>query len=241
MDGKRTWVAEPARLLLACILPLSVPLFGCVTTQVGAQGQPDGGAAGATGCADIGGPIPGTPAATFDTDVEQFTFDVAPYAGTTLTSLSDPASGTTPPPTLSYDGTDGDPTPGSLEIFAPFSGANQYLGSFHFFGCAALRDWTGKILHARIKILNGTFAEAALLYVGTNTACTKFAGGYGAYTGLAPTSCWQELTLDLGTPTTQAAGYDPTSVFNFGVQFYTGSTGAGAGPVTFLVDSFSVE
>jgi hypothetical protein len=227
----------PAHLFLFCVFLLS----GCVTTAIGAQDHPDGGAAGATGCTDVGGAIPGTPAATFDTDVEQFAFDIAPYAGTTLTSLSDPASGTTPPPTLSYDGTDGDPNPGSLEIVAPFSGANQYLGTFHSFGCTALHDWTGKILHARIKILNGTFAEAALLYVGTNTACTTFAGAYGAYAALARTSCWQELTLDLENPATHAAGYDPTSVYDFGVQFYTGAYGAGAGPVTFLVDSFSIE
>ena len=93
-----------------------------MTTQVGAQGQPDGGAAGATGCADISGPVAGMPAATFDTDIEQFTFDIAPYAGTTLTSLSDPAAGTTPPPALSYDGTDGDPNSGSLENLRPVLG-----------------------------------------------------------------------------------------------------------------------
>lgn len=53
--------------------------------------------------------------------------------------------------------------------------------------------------------------------------------------------CWQELSLDLKSPASQTAGYDPTSVTTFGIQFVTDESGAGAGPVTFLVDSFSVE
>lgn len=119
------------------MLAYAVLLSGCGGKSLSIN-PVEAGADGAGSCNDVGAPIAGTPAATFDSDVEQFTFDISSYAGATVTSLSDPASGTTPPPTLSYDGTDGDPSPGSLEIVAPFSGANQYLGTFHFRGCGAL-------------------------------------------------------------------------------------------------------
>ena len=37
------------------------------------------------------------------------------------------------------------------------------------------------------------------------------------------------------------SGYDPSKVVVFGVQLNTGSSGAGSTPVTFNIDSFSVD
>ena len=201
VESKGSRVVEAARLVLVCVVWLSVPLSGCVTTQVGAQGQPDGGAAGATGCADISGPVPGCrpPPSTPTSSSSLSTF---PLAGTTLTSLSDSgrrhdaAAGAE----LRWDRRGPElrvARESSPRFRAPTSTSVAFTPS------GARRFRTGPADPARrIKILNGTFAEAALLYVGTNTGCTKFAGAYGAYIGLAPTSCWQELTLDLGNPTT---------------------------------------
>ena len=232
MRRARAWVAT-----LAC----PALLFGCTTSKAGAPVE--AGVDVATGCQDVGGPIAGTPVATFDTDIEQFVFDVSHYgnagdAGLALTNLADPSSGTTPSPSLSHDSADGDPSPGSLQIVAPFSGPDQILVAYRFFGCAAIHDWTAKTLHVRIKVAEGDYTGEAWLYAATSTSCSSYDFGYGTAMALAHTSCWQELTFDVANPYTRTAGYDPASITTFGVQFVTY---AAATPVTFLVDSFSVE
>jgi hypothetical protein len=212
-------------------------LAACTTSA--APSSVDAGTDAAARCQDVAGPIVGTPVATFDTDTEGFILDPA-ASSYGITNLADPDAGITPPPALSYDGTDGDPTPGSIEIVAPFSAASQDLIVFRFLGCGAAQDWTGKVLRARIKIVSGGYAQPALLYVGGSTDCTTYDFAYGAFAQLAQTSCWQELTLDLANPVTKTAGYNPAAVTVFGVQFSTSSS-AGAAPSTFLLDSFSVE
>jgi hypothetical protein len=52
--------------------------------------------------------------------------------------------------------------------------------------------------------------------------------------------------MDVSAPTNgdganPGSGYDPTKVVVFGVQLNTGSMGAGATPVTFNIDSFSID
>jgi hypothetical protein len=232
-------VLEPDRATTAIVLTHAVLLIGCVTSAVSKPADAGAGADVVVGCEDVTGPIAGTPVATFDTDAEGFILDPA-ASSYGITNLADLDAGITPPPTLSYDGTDGNPTPGSIEIVAPFSGANQDLLVFRSLGCDAPQDWTGKVLRARIKIVKGEFTQPALLYVGTSTDCTTYAFAFGAFAQLAHTSCWQELSLDLANPATKPAGYDPASVIAFGVTFSTLSS-SGAGPATFLVDSFSVE
>jgi hypothetical protein len=232
VESGRPWIAA---------LASSALLFACNASK--APAPVEAGVDFATGCQDVDGPIPGMPVATFDTDVERFVLDTATVtntadSGTPFTSLADPSSGTNPPPTLSHDAADGNPSPGSLEIFAPFSGANQFLLAYRFDGCGTIHDWTGKTLHARIKIASGDYTGDALVYVATSTTCTTFDFGYATYAPLAHTSCWQELSLDLANPYIRSAGYDPASVVTVGINF---TTYAPATPVTFLVDSFSVE
>ena len=213
-------------------------LSGCSTPP--ANGPADAGADNAPTCQDFTGPIPGMPVATFDTDTEQFILDPA-SANSPFTNLGDPDAGVTPPASLGYLGTEGNPNPGSLEIFAPFFGANQDLVAYRYYGCGVLHDWTGKVLRARIKMLEGTFTGAVLFYVGTSTTCASFDFAYAGFASLSPNSCWQELYLDLTTPVTKTAAYDPGSVITFGVQFWSESTGTAATPATFVIDSFSVE
>ena len=40
---------------------------------------------------------------------------------------------------------------------------------------------------------------------------------------------------------TRNVGYDPGRVVAFGIQFTSGGAGAGQGPVTLHIDSFSIE
>jgi len=221
------------------ILAHAALLWGCTTSKV--IDRAEAGTDGPAACDDlVGGPIPGMPVATFDNDIEQFVFDMFPYTGG-VTNLADPASGATPPPSFGYNGTEGNPTPGSLKINAPFSGPSQALVAYHHFGCAAPRDWTGKVLRARIKIVDGTFTGPTYLYVATTTTCAADGFGYAAPATLVRTSCWQDLILDLGAPGNPTAGYDPASVVDFGIQFVSGIASTASGPVTFLVDSFSVQ
>jgi hypothetical protein len=81
----------------------------------------------------------------------------------------------------------------------------------------------------------------AFVYVGTSSTCATYDFGFGALFTLAPTSCWQELRVDLRAPASPTAGYNPASVADFGVQFQTGSAGGTPARVTFLIDSFSIE
>ncbi len=223
------------------VLVLALALAGAVTacTTSAAPSHADGAVDVTVSCQGLDGAIPGTPVATFDQDVEGFVLDQA--AGSTIQNLGEPDAGATPPPSLSWDGTDGSPTPGSLQFVVPFSGANQYLGAYHFFGCSAPQNWNDKTQRARIKITGGDFAPVALVYVATSATCTTYDFAYGAFARLNRASCWQELTLDLMSPASRTGGFDPTSVVEFGVQLYSGTGSVDAGTATLVVDSFSIE
>jgi hypothetical protein len=220
-------------------LVAAASLSACTTSA--APSHLDAGVDAPSSCQDVDGAIVGTPVATFDQDVGGFILDQAP--GGAVANLGAPDAGT--PPGLGWNGTEGNPAPGSLQIAAPFSGANQYLGAYDFFGCSAPHDWTDRVLRARIKIAGGDFSPIALVYVATSTTCATYDFAYGAFARLNHSSCWQELTLDLVSPASRTAGFDPTSVVDFGVQLYSGagsdSQSANAAPTTVLVDSFSVQ
>jgi len=170
---------------------------------------------------------------TGDTGVEQFLLD--PYHDSTLVNLADPASGAPSLATLAFDPSEGDPAPGALRVTVPYSGANQYVVAFRTVSPG--RDWTGKILHARVRVVEGTFTGFATPYVRTTAA---YVYG-GTATVLARNTCWQDVRLDLKHPETSNAGFDPAQVTSGGLQLTTGSAGAGAGPATFDIDSFWLE
>jgi hypothetical protein len=58
---------------------------------------------------------------------------------------------------------------------------------------------------------------------------------------LASGSNWQEIAMDLDHPMTVADRYSAKQVVLYGLQLNTGSAGARASPVTFHVDSFSLD
>ena len=57
--------------------------------------------------------------------------------------------------------------------------------AFHFLGCGAIQGWAGKVLHARIKVVDGAFTGGAFLYVATSTTCATYDFGYAAPAMLA--------------------------------------------------------
>jgi hypothetical protein len=199
-----------------------------------------GGAAGAADgpdsvLADAAAPLSGMPLDTFDTDID---FGFEPSHGTVETNLADPAivdAGTAP--LLQFDPDEGSPSPGSMKIVVPFSGANQYV-EVQSYVFVVPQDWSGHALHARIKVDAGsTFNGVAQLYVDTGVSYVAAATAVS----LASGSNWQEIAMDLDQPMTVADRYSAKQVVLYGLQLDTGSAGAGAGPVTFHVDSFSLD
>jgi hypothetical protein len=211
----------------------------------GAAGTRGDGAAGAGGAtsvpdrvlADAAAPVGGTPLDTFDTDLD---FGFEPYHDTAQRNLADPAvidAGTAP--LLAIDPEQGSPSPGSLKIVVPYSGANQYV-EVQSYVFVVQQDWSGHTLHARLKVDAGsTFHGVAQLYVNTGVS---YIAASTAVT-LASGAGWQEIAMDVDHPMTVANvdRYSAKQVVLYGLQLNTGPTGAGAGPVTFHVDSFSLD
>jgi hypothetical protein len=207
----------------------------------GAAGAGQGGAAGAATVpdkvlADAAAPIGGTPLDTFDKDVD---FGFEPYHDTAQKNLADPAvidAGTAP--LLTFDAEEGSPSPGSMKITVPYSGANQYV-EVQSYVFVVPEDWSGHTLHARIKVDAGsTFHGYAQLYVDTGVSYIAAS----STVSLASGADWQEIAMDVDHPMTVASDrYSAKQVVLYGLQLDTGASGAGAGPVTFHVDSFSLE
>jgi hypothetical protein len=208
----------------------------------GAAGAGQGGAAGAASVpdrvlADAAAPIGGTPLDTFDKDVD---FGFEPYHDTAQKNLADPAvtdAGTAP--LLAIDPEQGSPSPGSMKIVVPYSGANQYV-EVQSYVFVVPQDWSGHTLHARLKVDAGsTFHGVAQLYVNTGVS---YIAASTAVT-LASGADWQEIAMDVDHPMIVANvdRYSAKQVVLYGLQLNTGPTGAGAGPVTFHVDSFSLD
>jgi hypothetical protein len=207
---------------------------GSPPTTTGSGGSGPG--AGGTSGGNATGPIVGSPLATFDTGLESFmfgTYDEPPN----LNGASSTMKGS-----LSFDSGVGSPTGGSIKVMAPYSGANQYVDIQKSFGTGNPQDWSGRTLHVRVRASEGTFKGGAQVYAITTSS---FVFG-GKFTNFTQNSNWQEFTVDVSAPSngagaTPGSGYDPTKVVVFGVQLNTGGNGAGSTPVTFNIDSFSLD
>jgi len=230
-------------------LLLGLAAAGCFGSDPNMNSQlakPDAGmtgtGGGSGGTIDPAKPIVGMPVATFDTGLQGYIID--PYHDAVQTNLNDPAIISARPgmtmPMLSFDSSTGSPSPGCVKIVAPYYGASQFvqLESMSF-GTSNTRNWTGGKLHMRIQVTQGTFTGGAQMYVKTGSA---YVFG-GTYINFPAGGGWKELTMDLSAPMTLGTSgtYDPSEVISIGVQLNTGMAGASAGPVTFLVDSFSID
>lgn len=189
------------------------------------------GGGGGSGGVDPNGPIIGVPLATFDTANQGFSFST--YSE--MPNLAVNNGGT--PPSIMWDGTDGSPTSGSLKVFAPYSGANQYVDiQSKAFATTSLQNWAHGTLHVRVKVSSGTFNGQIEPYVDTTTNYAFV----GASLNPAKGGGWQDLSVDLDNAMTQISGYDLTQVILFGVHIGSGTAGSSQQPVTFNIDSFSI-
>lgn len=207
---------------------------GGITGTAGSNGTAGNGAGGSTLM-----PLIGTPVATFDTNIQSFAFSTYDEAS----NLAVHNGGM--PPTLDWDGTDGSPSDpslgpvGSLKVFAPYSGANQYVDiQSPTFPSTMLRNWAGGKLHVRVEVDTGsTFAGQIEPYADTTSAFTFV----GSSINVMMSAGWHDYVVPLDTAMTRNAGYDNTQVILFGVHIGSGGSGANQKPVTFHIDSFAIE
>ena len=204
---------------------------GSSTGSGGSSTGSGGTGSGGSGPTDAGSPP--TIAYTFDTTTQGFSLNnFVPAAGTT--NLAAPDSGSAP--VMAWDGTAGNPSPGSLKVTATFTGYRQLVDAI--VAPMPPLNLTGKTLHAKVRLVSGNFTGGAILHVGTTSA---FAYGAGAYTTLAD-GTWKDLTFNLSNST--AAGWDPSMVVQIGIQFYSGDppeAGSFPGPIdaVFQIDSIT--
>jgi hypothetical protein len=194
-----------------------------------------GGAVGGGGSTGALGDVVGVPIATFDTSTDSMAFSMYDEASNLVVHNGGN------PPTIEFDSADGSPTSstsGSLKVFAPYSGANQYVDIQRSFPASMLQNWTGGKLHVRVKVDTGsTFAGQIEPYADTTSAYAFV----GTSLNVAMGGGWHDYVVPLDTAMTRIAGYDLRQVIAFGVHIGSGGAGATQGPVTFHIDSFSVE
>ena len=101
------------------------------------------------------------------------------------------------------------------------------------------QNLTGKVLHARIKLVSGSFAQGAFQFHASTG--DSFVYGSSFFNGdTLPLGAWVPVDLDLGSVT--SPGFDPSQVVQIGVQFLSGfSSGGGTfvdtGATVFEIDT----
>lgn len=206
---------------------------GAAGATVGAGG--DMGGSGGSGGAGGSGPMV-TKSYSFDTDVEGWQVQ---FAGATAPSMPfDKAT-----VMLSHNATDGEPTPGSLELSIPFTSAGQNIDV----GVDPTGvDLRGKTLTARIKIVSGfedpmdlTMAPAiARLYA-------KSGAGYiyanGQFNNLTAVGTWIPITFPIAmtdfVAMSDAGTWDPSDIREIGVQLETSGTTTTASTAVVRIDT----
>ena len=180
-----------------------------------------------------GNPAALAPNATFDVNTQGFV----------ATAATHPDGGATP--TVTFDSTTGNPTPGSIGVTLPFNGFNQ--GYTVQQDVAPTADLSGKTLHAKVmldKVDGGTASfPSGYVQLFVQSSGFKYANGQGAS---LTAGAWADLTLTVSTPSFMVSGYDPTQIIQVGVQFGTGGMpdggvfGAATSP-KFHVDSIVAQ
>jgi len=223
---------------------LGLATAGCILgDDPNKNSQLFGGLAGATGTAGTsgsggGGGAPsdqlvGSPLATFDSSTESLAFSMFPETPNLATNNNGVMI-----PTIDFDPADGSPAGGgSLKVFAPYSGANQYVDiqSKQFM---PLQNWVGGKLHVRVKVDPGsTFAGQIEPYADTTSNFTFV----GTSLNVAMGGGWHDYVVPLDTAMTRNPGYDLKQVIVFGVHIGSGTGGTAQREVTFHIDSFTLE
>jgi len=141
-------------------------------------------------------------------------------------------------PTLSWIGTEGDPSPGALKVTVTFSDFNQLVDVITNIPAT---DLTGRTLKARVRLLSGTFPIGGVLFHVSAGSDYVWAGSDWTPASTFGLGEWIEIPLDLTTVTPPSGQtFDPTDVIQIGVQIMTGASYATTdtfGSAVFLIDT----
>jgi len=236
----------------AAFLAMSVTTLLCI----GCGGDPNGATGGTGGkggtassaggnggsAASNLGAVVGTLVEGFDGDASVTKFILSNYA-MDMAELNLYLPPTMAATTLSWDPTEGSPSPGSLKIVAPFSDFNQWV-EVQAITQMPLLNWSGKTLHVRLKVGAGLGQDPyalsgaqALVDTGSQYAQLNH------FQQIQPNNQWQEFTVDL--PATASGSVDPSMVITYGIHITSGSGGSASAlkpkPATLYVDSFSIQ
>jgi hypothetical protein len=217
--------------------------FGSDPNQNSRLANPEGGAAtgaGGGGSMTATGPIVGMPLSTFDTSIAGVEMETYLDMNQTNIANSTWINDGHEAPTMTFNDSEGSPSPGALELVAPFTDKNQHVDIQVVMGAANIKNWTGGKLHVRIKVTEGSLATGAGAQVFIKTTGTYI---YGAtYVNFPAGTGWKEFVVNLDAPMYKDTGYNPAQAISYGVQINTGgSATASQGTVKFHIDSFSIE
>ena len=192
------------------------------------------GLVGANGCSSgVGAPAGEQPINyTFDHGTEGWVLNKNEGSSFTNLGVGVPDGGS--PPTVTFAGSDGDPSPGSLRLTVAFTGPGQYVAAGALFGHVVEggsviggRNLSGTV-RARVRLLSGRGAGVLVnLY-----SCESYAPLGTICTG-GPTIDAAELAGVDWTPVVMLFSF-PTQVFELGIESYTpmpedgGAAGGGA-------------
>ncbi len=164
-----------------------------------------------------GGPHPSVPpevqaplSFTFDTGADAWSLN--DYQDPDYTNLASKTPPGATPARLTFESSDGDPTPGSLELHVTISATDQYIIA----QAQLADDLTGKTLHARVRLKSGTLNGASV----SLHACagTKFVCSQGPAIDLDSVAPEQWTSLEWDLSTVQDPDFDIAQVTVVGIQ-----------------------
>lgn len=163
-----------------------------------------------------GGPADGPNRSyTFDHGAEGWVVDMYDPDPTNL-GVSVPDGGAPPArPTLRVNGSDGDPSPGALELTVAFTAPGQYVIAEVNFGQTGI-DLAGKTLHARVRLVSGALGDSRVTFGALSGPSDVAAEGHGLDAASLIAGVWAPLSIDLGGTT--AVGFDASQIVQIGVR-----------------------
>jgi hypothetical protein len=141
---------------------------------------------------------------------------------------------------LTLSTTEGDPSPGSMELQAPFDGTGQdVIVGFSFPGAGA--DLAGRTLSMNIMLASG-LASDGTGYAFPFAQDTNYNWADNGGVSLTPGGGWVTLTMSLDHPNGNLpAGYSSASIHNIGVEIGTPGNSTGCSPATIYIDTIVVQ
>jgi hypothetical protein len=207
------------------------------------------GLASATGCGAASNAGKQPVNYTFDHGTEGWVLNARGDTSYTNLGAGVPDGGS--PSMLTFEESDGDPSPGSVRLTATFTAPWQYAAAAVVFGQP--RDLSGKTLHARVRLVSGPAAGLLVgIYVCSDAPPPCTWGGTIDVAELAG-GAWARLSFDVVAPI-PPIGYLPTPTYfstarivELGIEVLSvteadggaadGGASAGTGDLVFEIDT----